>query len=59
LRDYQRLKAALDRLQSATVMTSVRQLTEQRQHRFSWIDEWKETADSRGCPHSVWRATTT
>jgi len=44
-RDYDRLKAALDRLQSTTVMTSIRRPTERRRHRFSWINEWKETAD--------------
>ena len=47
-RDYQRLKAALDRLQSTTVATSIRQPTERRRHRFSWINEWKETADAHG-----------
>jgi plasmid replication initiation protein len=47
-RDYDRLKAALDRLQSTTVMTSIRQPTVRRQHRFSWINEWKETADAHG-----------
>jgi plasmid replication initiation protein len=46
--DYDRLKAALDRLQSTTVMTSIRQPTERRGHRFSWINEWKETADVHG-----------
>jgi len=50
LRDYDRLKAALDRLQSTTVATSIRQPTERRMHRFSWINEWKEKADSRGRP---------
>ncbi|SDD80110.1 Plasmid replication initiator protein [Sphingomonas sp. YR710] len=49
-RDYDRLKAALDRLQSTTVATSIRQPTERRMHRFSWINEWKEKADSRGRP---------
>ena len=49
-RDYDRLKAALDRLQSTTVMTSIRQPTERRRHRFSWINEWKETADVHGRP---------
>ena len=49
-RDYDRLKAALDRLQSTTVMTSIRQPTERRRHRFSWINEWKETADTHGRP---------
>jgi plasmid replication initiation protein len=48
VRDYDRLKAALDRLQSTTVMTSIRQPTERRRHRFSWINEWKETADAHG-----------
>lgn len=50
LRDYDRLKAALDRLQSTTVATSIRQPTERRLHRFSWINEWKERADHRGRP---------
>src|SRR5277367_1032864 len=49
-RDYQRLKAGLDRLQSTTVMTSIRQPSERRRHRFSWINEWKETADMHGRP---------
>ena len=52
-RDYDRLKAALDRLQSTTVMTSIRQLTERRRHRFSWINEWKETADMDGQPRGL------
>jgi plasmid replication initiation protein len=47
-RDYQRLKAGLDRLQSTTVATSIRQLAERRRHRFSWINEWKETSDPNG-----------
>ena len=50
IRDYHRLKAALDRLQSTTVATSIRQPTTKRMHRFSWINEWKETADARGRP---------
>ncbi len=53
VRDYDRLKAALDRLQSTTVMTSIRQPTERRRHRFSWINEWKETADSHGHPRGL------
>jgi plasmid replication initiation protein len=48
VRDYDRLKAALDRLQSTTIMTSIRQPTERRRHRFSWINEWKETTDVHG-----------
>ncbi len=50
LRDYQRLKAALDRLQSTTIATSIRETTGRRLHRFSWINEWKERADARGVP---------
>ena len=44
--DYRMLKAALNRLQSTTVQTSIRQPLRsnggQRLHRFSWINEWKE-----------------
>ncbi|MEQ1516119.1 MAG: replication initiator protein A [Usitatibacteraceae bacterium] len=53
LRDYDRLKAALDRLQSTTIATSIRQPTERRMHRFSWINEWKERADYRGRPLGI------
>lgn len=53
LRDYQRLKAALDRLQSTTVATSLREATGRRLHRFSWINEWKELADARGAPLGI------
>jgi len=48
VRDYHRLKAALDRLQSTTVATSLRQAAERRMHRFSWINEWTERADGHG-----------
>jgi plasmid replication initiation protein len=47
-RDYHRLKAALDRLQSTTIATSLRQISERRMHRFSWINEWKDRADVHG-----------
>ncbi len=47
-RAYHRLKAALDRLQSTTVATSLRQVNERRMHRFSWINEWTERADAHG-----------
>jgi plasmid replication initiation protein len=53
LRDYQRLKAALDRLQSTTVSTSIRQPAEGRRHRFSWINEWQERTDGQGNPAGV------
>ena len=52
-RDYQRLKAALDRLQSTTVATSLRQPNERRMHRFSWINEWTERADGHGHPGGI------
>lgn len=50
---YERLKAGLDRLQSTTVATSIRQPTERRRHRFSWINEWKERADAAGRPRGI------
>ncbi|WP_241565289.1 replication initiator protein A [Paenirhodobacter populi] len=53
MRDYQRLKAALDRLQSTTVSTTIRQPTEGRRHRFSWINEWKERTDRSGRPDGI------
>lgn len=53
LRDYQRLKAALDRLQSTTISTTIRQPTEGRRHRFSWINEWKERTDRNGRPDGI------
>jgi plasmid replication initiation protein len=52
-RDYQRLKAALDRLQSTSVATSIRQPNVRRLHRFSWINEWKELADGQGRPLGI------
>ena len=53
LRDYQRLKAALDRLQSTTVSTSIRQPVEGRRHRFSWINEWQERTNRQGRPDGI------
>ena len=52
LRDYQRLRAAFDRLQSTTVGTSIRQEGARRLHRFSWLNEWKERSE-RGRPLGV------
>ena len=52
-RDYDRLKAGLDRLQATSVLTSIRQPAERRRHRFSWINEWKETADINGRPSGL------
>lgn len=34
-------------------MTSIRQTTERRRHRFSWINEWKETADANARPFGL------
>jgi len=53
LRDYQRLRAAFDRLQSTTIATSLRQAASRRMHRFSWLNEWKECLDRRGDPLGV------
>ena len=47
-RDYDRLKAALDRLQSTTVATTLRESGARRMHRFSWINEWTERSDAHG-----------
>lgn len=53
LRDYDRLKAALDRLQSTSVATTIRQPSQRRRHRFSWINEWKERLDTTGRPLGI------
>ena len=45
---YERLRAGLDRLQSTTIATSIRQSTQRRRHRFSWIHEWRERLDDKG-----------
>ncbi|WP_398494340.1 replication initiator protein A [Variovorax sp.] len=45
--DYRMLRAALDRLQSTTVATSIRQAG-RRQHRFSWLSEWREHVQPDG-----------
>jgi plasmid replication initiation protein len=53
LLSYDRLKAALDRLQSTTIATSIRQPSERRRHRFSWINKWKERLDGQGRPRGI------
>ncbi|MGB3469283.1 MAG: replication initiator protein A [Erythrobacter sp.] len=50
---YERLKAALDRLQSTSVCTSIRQGGARRRHRFSWINEWRERLDGSGHPLGI------
>lgn len=46
--DYERLKAALDRLKSTSVVTSIRQGKRKERHHFSWLNEWKEITDEQG-----------
>ena len=50
---YDRLKAGLDRLQSTTIATSIRQRDARRRHRFSWINEWKERVDGSGRANGI------
>jgi plasmid replication initiation protein len=52
-KDYRMLKSSLDRLQSTTVATSIRQSEGRRLHRFSWINEWKELPDKRGQSYGI------
>ncbi|WP_421871884.1 replication initiator protein A [Nitratireductor rhodophyticola] len=40
--DYRLLKAALTRLQSTAIRTTIRQGEHWRRHQFSWINEWEE-----------------
>lgn len=47
-RDYHRLKAALNRLQSTSVTTTLPQSAERRMHQFSWIENWTDRIDARG-----------
>ena len=52
-RDYRRLRAALDRLQATTVLTSIRSLDGVQRHRFSWLSEWQELVDGAGRSHGI------
>jgi len=47
-RDYQELKAALDRLKSTSVVTNIRQGKRKERHHFSWLNEWKEITNDQG-----------
>jgi plasmid replication initiation protein len=47
-RDYQELKAALDRLKSTSVVTNIRQGKRKERHHFSWLNEWKEISNDQG-----------
>jgi plasmid replication initiation protein len=46
--DYRLLKAALTRLQSTAVLTTIRQGEHWRRHQFSWINEWEELTTVAG-----------
>lgn len=52
-RDYQRLRAALDRLKATTIFTSIRQESRERLHRFSWINEWSERRADDGSSDGI------
>jgi plasmid replication initiation protein len=47
-RDYQELKATLDRLKSTSVVTNIRQGKRKERHHFSWLNEWKEITNDQG-----------
>lgn len=54
-RDYLRLRAALDRLQSTAVCTSLHQSAcAPGMHRFSWISEWRDCDDGLQIVLSDW-----
>lgn len=46
--DYRLLKAALTRLQSTAVRTTIRQGDQWRRHQFSWVNEWEELTTRAG-----------
>ncbi len=46
--DYRLLKAALTRLQSTAVRTTIRQGEHWRRHQFSWVNEWEELTTRTG-----------
>jgi plasmid replication initiation protein len=47
-RDYRLLKGALTRLQSTSVLTTIRNGDHWRRHRFSWVNEWEECTTRAG-----------
>ncbi len=47
-RDYKLLRAALARLQSTTIATTIRNGEHWRRHQFSWINEWEECTARNG-----------
>ena len=52
VRDYERLKAALDRLRSTTVTTSIG-VSPDRHGRFAWISDWGAHLDTGGRPTGI------
>ena len=52
-RDYARLKAALDRLQTTSIVTTLNAPSERYRARFSWLNAWKERADHDGRPLGI------
>jgi plasmid replication initiation protein len=51
--DYDRLFAALGRLQGTNVTTNIRQGDRQHAHQFSWISEWERCAGRDGRHYGV------
>jgi len=51
--DYDRLFAALGRLQATNVTTNIRQGERQRAHQFSWLSEWERCIGRDGTHHGV------
>lgn len=47
-RDYRLLKGALVRLQSTSVLTTIRHNEHWRRHQFSWINEWEDCTTRAG-----------
>lgn len=47
-RDYKLLKGALVRLQSTSILTTIRQGEHWRRHQFSWVNEWEEMTRRNG-----------
>src|SRR3546814_13415121 len=47
-RDYLLLKAALSRLQSTVIATTIRNSKHCRRRQFSWINEWEEMTTHTG-----------
>jgi plasmid replication initiation protein len=53
LHQYQLLKAALARLQSTVIKTTIRQGPGWKRQQFSWLNEWEELVDTHGRCHGM------